>query len=116
MAYDAAGRRRELRAGYRALTSAMPATMPRFTELHETAFGDGALSRADKELIALGISMCVQCHDCVTLHVHDALRAGATREQVIEAIGVGIAMGGGPATVVAAQALEVLDQFETQPG
>lgn len=111
MTSDAIAQRRELRAGYRALTAALPVPMPRFTELHEAAFTDAALSRSHKELIAIGISICVGCADCVTLHVHDALAAGATREEVLDAIGVGIAMGGGVASTVAITAVDALDQF-----
>ncbi len=48
----------------------------------------------------------------MTLHTHDALRAGATREEVGEAIGVAVMMGGGPATTVATTAVSALEQFE----
>jgi alkylhydroperoxidase/carboxymuconolactone decarboxylase family protein YurZ len=45
--------------------------------------------------------------------VHDALKAGATRKEIVEAIGVAVLMGGGPATVYGAEAFEALNQFET---
>ena len=59
------------------------------------------------------ISLAARCDGCIAYHVHDALRAGATRTEVLEAIGVAILMGGGPATVYGAEAIEALDQFET---
>jgi AhpD family alkylhydroperoxidase len=52
-----------------------------------------------------------RCGDCITLHVHDALRAGATADQVHETVGVAIMMGGGPASMYATQVEEALDQF-----
>jgi alkylhydroperoxidase/carboxymuconolactone decarboxylase family protein YurZ len=44
--------------------------------------------------------------------VHDALKAGATRAEVIETLGVAIMMGGGPATMYACDAYEALQQYE----
>ena len=44
---------------------------------------------------------------------HDAMKAGATREEVTETIAmVALMMGGGPASVYAAMAMEALDQFQ----
>jgi len=63
---------------------------------------------------ALGIGIAARCDGCIAYHVHDALRAGATRKEIVETIGVAIMMGGGPATMYGAQAFEALEQFETQ--
>jgi len=103
-------RRQQLRAGYRALTAALPAPMASFTDLHTAVMEDGELDGAQKELIAIGISLCHPCRDCVTIHVHDALRAGATPGQVREAIAVAVLMGGGPASIEAAEALADLEE------
>lgn len=86
--------------------------MKGFGELHRAALTDGALSSAQKEMIALAIGIAQRCEDCITLHVHDALRAGATPEQVREAVGVAVMMGGGPASTYAIRAVSALDQFE----
>lgn len=110
--YDAPARRRELRAGYRALNQLLPDQMRGFGDLHRSAMADGALSSAHKELIALAIGIAEGCADCVTLHTHDALRAGATHDEVGEAIGVAVMMGGGPASTVATTAVSALEQFE----
>lgn len=113
---DHVARRTELRQGYRALNEALPEQMKGFAALHRTAVADGALSAATKELIALAIGIARGCDGCIALHVHDALRGGATREQVHEAIGVAIMMGGGPASIYATDALRALDQFEATMG
>jgi AhpD family alkylhydroperoxidase len=67
-----------------------------------------------KELMALAIAICVHCQGCIAYHIHDALDAGATRAQVLETIGVAVMMGGGPALVYGAEALDALD--ELSPG
>ena len=110
---SAVERRRQLRAGLRDLHQAAPEVMRGFGDLHRAATAEGALTRADKELIALSISIAQGCSGCITLHVHDALRAGATRDQVTEAIAVAVMMGGGRATMYAIEAVEALDDFRT---
>lgn len=52
-----------------------------------------------KELMALSIAVCVRCDGCIAYHVHDALEAGASRDEIAEAIGVAVLMGGGPSVV-----------------
>ena len=103
--------RKQLRQGYRELNAAIPEQMKGFGELHRAAVADGALPQATKELMAVAIAICTRCDDCITLHLHDALRAGATAEQVHEAIGVALLMGGGPASTYATHAMRALDQF-----
>ncbi len=87
-------------------------TMAGFGQLHKQALADGALSAKIKELITLAISITARCEGCIAVHVRAALRAGATRQEIAEAIGVAIYMGGGPAMVYGCDALDALDQFE----
>ena len=85
--------------------------MTGFARLHRKTMDDGALSRKVKEMMALAISMVVGCEGCIAYHVHDAVEAGATRPELLEAIGVGLLMGGGPGSIYAAHALDAIDQF-----
>lgn len=105
--------RNDLRRGYRDLRQAIPDQMKGFGELHRSAVADGALTQATKELMAVAIGICTRCDDCIALHMHDALRAGATAEMVHEAIGVAVLMGGGPASTYAIHALRAFEQFST---
>lgn len=89
-----------------------PATMEAFGKLHHAGATDGAISAKVKELIALGIAVTVRCDGCISFHVHDALKAGATRAEIVDTIGVAILMGGGPSVVYGVQALEAVEQFE----
>jgi AhpD family alkylhydroperoxidase len=80
-----------------------------FLDMESAAYSDGELARLYKELIAVGISVVQDCESCMQWHIQQALASGASQEQVLEAIEVGIEMGGGPATVSARFALEVLE-------
>jgi AhpD family alkylhydroperoxidase len=96
------------------LGQAIPVQMTGFGQLHRSSVNDGALSGKTKELIALGIAIAVHCDGCIAYHVHDALKAGATKAEIAEAIGVAILMGGGPSVVYGCEALEAVEQFEGQ--
>ncbi len=96
------------------LHGSLPETMRAYRKLHKQATATGALGRKVKELVALGIALNVNCDGCVAYHVRDSLRAGATREEILETIGVAVMMGGGPAVVYGCQALEALDQFQEE--
>lgn len=89
----------------------IPATMSGFNSLHKASTAEGVLSTKTKELIALGIAITVRCDGCIAFHVHDALKSGASSEEIIETIGVAVMMGGGPALMYGCEALEALNQF-----
>ncbi|HUI72854.1 MAG TPA: carboxymuconolactone decarboxylase family protein [Spirochaetia bacterium] len=80
-----------------------------FQELASQAFRPGALETMVKELIAVAISICVKCEPCIDHHVREALRHGASEQQIVEAMEVAMEMGGGPATVQARVALACLE-------
>ncbi|MFO8163998.1 MAG: carboxymuconolactone decarboxylase family protein [Thermodesulfobacteriota bacterium] len=85
-----------------------------FTKMEAAAFSDSVLKKKDKELIAIGISVCIDCESCMQWHREQAAAAGSTYDEVLEAIEVGIEMGGGPATVSARFALQVMEAVFTQ--
>jgi len=80
-----------------------------FLELEKATYKEGNLSVKTKELIAVGISVVKDCESCMQWHIEEAAKSGASFHEVLEAIEVGIEFGGGPATVSARFALEVMD-------
>ena len=90
-----------------------PDFMQAFGNLMECAGKDGALSHKMKELIAVGIAISKQCHWCIAYHVHEALEAGATNEEISETCLEAILMGGGPALAFAQLAFKAVEEFES---
>ncbi|MFP4147553.1 MAG: carboxymuconolactone decarboxylase family protein [Halorhodospira sp.] len=82
-----------------------------FSSLAQAATADGALSAKDKELMAIAIAIATHCEGCIAFHTKAAAKQGASREEVIETIGLCIYMGGGPSLAYGAQVLEAFDQF-----
>ncbi len=93
----------------------LPGPMTGFARLHKKAVEAGALDAKTKQLMALSISVAVRCDGCIAFHTQDAIAAGATRAELLEAIGVAVMMGGGPASMHAAHALDAIDQFLPEP-
>jgi AhpD family alkylhydroperoxidase len=83
-----------------------------FVDMEKKTYTSGALGKKEKELIAIGISVVINCESCMEWHIKQALDDSATREEIIEAIEVGIEMSGGPGTVSARFAMNVLEFYE----
>jgi AhpD family alkylhydroperoxidase len=96
---------------HRELRRTIPDVYRGFGELSQAAFADGALDRRTKELIAFAIGVVEGCDGCVASHGQAAARAGATRQEAAEAIGVTFLMHGGPATIHGARAYDAFCEF-----
>jgi AhpD family alkylhydroperoxidase len=81
----------------------------KFLEMEQVTYTDGALKKKEKELIAIGISTIINCESCMQWHITEAAKSGANPQEILKAIEVAIEFGGGPATVSARFALNVLD-------
>lgn len=101
---------RRRKAAHSRLLELDSAVYKAFLEMERAAFSEGALPRKSKELIATGISVVVDCESCMQWHIEEAKHAGATKEEVLEALEVAMEMGGGPATVSVRFALEVMEE------
>lgn len=96
---------------HRQLRKSIPDVYQGFGQLHQAAFADGALPVAIKELIAVAIAVTDGCDGCIASHAQAAVRAGATRQQAAEAIGVTFLMKGGPATIYGPRAYDAFLEF-----
>lgn len=60
----------------------------------DEAFKDGALGSKEKHLMAMAIGVKDHCVPCTLGHLQGAIKAGATKEEILEAIGVTVSMSG----------------------
>jgi pyruvate dehydrogenase E2 component (dihydrolipoamide acetyltransferase) len=85
-----------------------------FNELLKRYYKPGALDRKYKELMAVAASVATRCVPCLANHAANAVAAGATREEVLEAAAIGVEFGGGPSFVVVRDnLLDFLDEIES---
>lgn len=107
--YDAVTK--HITAGTAKLREAVPDTMAGFYAMSKGAMKAGALPEIEKELIALAIGVATQCEGCIAFHAKALARLKAPREKVMEALGVAVYMGGGPALMYAAEAVHAWEEF-----
>ena len=87
----------------------LPAAMSAYSTFRKEVYRDGALSRKTKRLIALAVGLGSGCTRCTIGQTKDAVEAGATRAEVLEAVSVAIVMGG---TAVSAETWRVVKVLE----
>jgi len=84
-----------------------------FAGLFSKVMAEDALTVREKELIAIGIAVAKQCEPCIKLHVQKSLDAGATKEEILDASGVAVMMGGGPAYTHVPVVIDALEELES---
>jgi AhpD family alkylhydroperoxidase len=101
----------ELREPARALRAMIPETMTAFAGLHAATMQEGAIPARLKEVIALTIAVVKRCDGCIVSHARGAARAGASAEEVAEAIAVAVLLDGGSATVWGPRAYAAYQEY-----
>ena len=114
------GNNHEVLAGLReptkSLRHAIPETWAGFVALHGAAMAEGEVPTSLKEGVALALAVVKRCDGCIAYHAKAAARAGATRAQIAELLGVALLMDGGTASVYAPRAWEAFLEFEAESG
>ena len=109
--FDHAGLIQGINESLATFRKAQPETMRGFSQLAQASMAEGALSSKHKELIALAIGVTQRCSGCVGFHVKALHRLGCTRAELEEMLAVCVYMGGGPALMVAAEALAAWEKM-----
>lgn len=93
------------------LRKEIPDVMSGFSALAQAATKDGVLDKKTKEFIALALGVASRCDGCIGFHVQTLIKLGASREELLETLGMAIYMGGGPSLMYAADALRAFEEF-----
>lgn len=102
----------ELQTGVGKLSEIDSDRMAAWGGISQAAFKGGALDAKTKELIAAALGLAARCDYCIVHHVYEALKAGATREELIEAAYTTVGMSGGPTlTYTATMFLDTVNTF-----
>ncbi len=89
----------------------LPEVMAGFSALAQAATKDGALDKKTKELIAVALAVANHCPGCIGFHTQTLVKLQATREELLETLGMAVYMGGGPSLMYAAEVLEAFEEF-----
>ncbi|MBS7646477.1 MAG: carboxymuconolactone decarboxylase family protein [Candidatus Bathyarchaeia archaeon] len=100
----------ELRRDLGDLMSSVP-ELSRFAQYVYIAEEKKFLDIKTKELISLAIAVAIRCEDCILWHLDAAIKAGARKEEIMDALKVAVAMAGSPALVYAVKAYKAMTSF-----
>ena len=67
------------------------------------------LGEKTRQLISLAVAVTTRCDGCIVFHTDAALKAGATREEISEALGVAVSMNAGAALIYSARVLDAVE-------
>ncbi len=102
---------RDMRAKIREMNKLIPETTSGFGTLSKAVKDNGTLDLKTKEFIAVAIAIADRCEPCIGFHIEALMRTGASREELADVLAMSIQMGGGPALMYSAKALEAWDQM-----
>lgn len=97
--------------GLQLITEHKPKLMGKVQAFMAEAMQPGALSKKEKERIALGMALTQQCHYCIALHIRACKFAGATVAEIMDVCAIAIMMGGGPVLAHMAEVERALNEF-----
>jgi AhpD family alkylhydroperoxidase len=82
-----------------------------FGKMDDEVYSNGAIDKIHKELMGLAISVVTRCNECILYHIDGCNKSGATKNEIIEAIKIGV-IGGGSITYPNARfAFEMLSEM-----
>ncbi len=111
MTHDWTAITKDVSATMREMRGGAPEVMRAFSGLAQAALQTKALDLKTKELIALAIGVATRCDDCIAFHSKAAVEQGATREEMLETLGMAVYMGAGPSMMYAAHAFDAYKSF-----
>jgi AhpD family alkylhydroperoxidase len=106
---DWLGYRKELIGRIGEIGKLSPDTLRGYQTLSGAGEKTGHLDAKTRELISLAVAVTTRCDGCITVHTGEALKHGATREEIAEALGVAIAMNAGAAMVYSARVMDAVN-------
>ena len=65
-----------------------------FGSLDDKVYADGAISKKHKELMGLAISVTTRCNECILYHLNGCMSANSSKDEIIEAVKIGVIAGG----------------------
>lgn len=90
----------------------LPGVMTAYTTFRKEVFRDGALSHKTKRLIAMAAGLQAGCVRCIIGQTKNAIAAGATKDEVLEAVSVAIVMGGTAASAESWRVVKILEELD----
>lgn len=102
--------RKQLAAGVKEIGQLSPDTIKGYLDLSSAGQKKDLLGAKIRELIALAVAVTVRCDGCITVHADAAIRHGATKEEIAEALGVAVTVNAGAALVYSTRVMDAVNE------
>ena len=100
---------KQLGAGIGELSKLSPDTVRGYMMLGAANAATSRLGEKTRQLISLAVAVTTHCDGCIVFHTDAALKAGASKEEIAEALGVAVSMNAGAALVYSARAMDAVE-------
>lgn len=101
--------RRQIGAAVKEISKVNPAVFKAYVAMNQANAASTRLDARTRELIALAVSVTLRCDGCINAHTEAAIKAGATKEDIVDALGVAIMVNAGATMVYSARTVDAYD-------
>jgi AhpD family alkylhydroperoxidase len=105
---------KEIGARLGELMKLSPDTVRGYQTLSAANSKTGKLDEKTRQLISLACAVTTRCDGCIVVHTEAALKAGATKEEIAEALGVAVSMNAGAALIYSTRVLDAVNAKSAQ--
>ena len=116
MLLDWAGYRTQIARRVAEIGRLSPDTVRGYRGLGQAGERADVLGPKMRELIALAVAVTRRCDGCIAIHTEAALRHGATREEIAEALGVAVAVNAGATLVFSTRVMDAVEEASGPAG
>ena len=109
MMMDWAAYRDQINAAVKEIRAANPEIVKAYAGFHHANSASTHLDAKTRELIALAVAVSLRCDGCINAHTDGAIKAGASKEEIVDALGVAIMVNAGAAMVYSARTIDAFD-------
>ncbi len=104
----------QIAGAVREMAALNPDVVKAYAGLHYANSKAKHLDTKTRELIGLAVAITLKCDGCIDVHAEGALRAGATKEELVEVMGVTISVNAGAAMVFSARAIDAYNAYSAK--
>jgi AhpD family alkylhydroperoxidase len=109
MMMDWAEYREQIKAALKEMSAANPAVFKAYGAMHMANAASTRLDARTRELIALAVSVTLRCDGCINAHTDAAIKAGVSKEDIVDALGVAMMVNAGATMVYSARTTDAYD-------
>ena len=109
MMMDCAQYRQQINAALKEMSEVNPGAMKAYAAMHHANAASSRLDARTRELIALAVSLTLRCDGCINAHTDADIKAGASKEDIVDAFGVAMMVNAGAAMVYSARTIDAFD-------